>query len=159
MLATHAGVTSTLGAALVATGPGRAALLALHADGRVAGVQNIVYGSTFPTPPGGQLACDSGGRCIVIAQQNDGTAIASAYQVSASGVWADVTGQRGIRSATAKEQTLMVGGDVEVAVQDQADGTTVWMVYAWQGGGYAVKGCTTAATPAPSTLTMRACLS
>ena len=159
VLGTHAGVTSTLGAALVATGPGRAALLALRADGSVAGVGNVVYGTTFPTQAGGQLACDSGGRCIVVAQQRDGTAIASAYRVSAQGVWAEVTGLPGIASVTAKALTLTVDGGVGVAVQDQADGTTVWIVYDWQGDGYGVKGCTAAATPDVEALTMSACLS
>lgn len=158
VLATHAGVTSTLGAALVATGPGRAALLALRADGSVAGVGNVVYGTVFPSPPGGQLAC-GGGRCVVIAQQSNGTAIASAYQVSAQGVWAEVTGLPGIASVTSRALTVPVGGDVDVAVQDQSDGTTVWTVYAWQGDGYGVKGCTAAPTPDPGALTMDACLS
>lgn len=159
VLGTHAGVTSTLGAALVATGAGKAALLALRADGSVAGVGNVVYGTTFPTQAGGQLACDSGSRCIVIAQQSDGTAIASAYQVSAQGVWSEVTGEPGIASVTAKAQTLTVDGDVGVAVQDEADGTTVWLVYVWQGDGYGVTGCTAAATPDPKALSMDACLS
>lgn len=159
VLGTHAGVTSTLGAALVATGAGRAALLALRADGSVAGVGNVVYGTTFPTQAGGQLACDSAGRCIVIAQQGDGTAIASAYQVSAGGVWSEVTGQPGITSVTGKALTLNVGSEVGVAVQDEADGTTAWLVYVWQGDGYGVTGCTTAATPDPNHLSMDACLS
>ena len=159
MLGTHAGVTSTFGAALVATGAGRAALLALRADGSVAGVGNVVYGTTFPTQAGGQLACDSGSRCIVIAQQSDGTAIASAYQVSAQGVWSEVTGQPGIASVTGKAQTLAVDGGVGVAVQDEADGSTAWLVYVWQGDGYGVTGCTAAATPDPNHLSMDACLS
>jgi hypothetical protein len=159
VLGTHAGVTSTLGAALVATGAGKAALLALRADGSVAGVGNVVYGTTFPTQAGGQLACDSRSRCIVIAQQSDGTAIASAYQVSAQGVWSEVTGEPGIASVTGKAQTLTVDGDVGVAVQDEADGTTVWLVYVWQGDGYGVTGCTAAATPDPNALSMDDCLS
>lgn len=159
MLGTHAGVTTTLGAALVSTGPGRAALLALRADGSVAGVGNVVYGTTFPTQSAGQLACDSSSRCMVIAEQADGTAIASAYRVSTAGVWSEVTGQPGIASVTSKAQTLAVGGGVGVAVQDQADGSTVWIVYGWEGDGYGVKGCTTAATPDPKALTMDACLS
>ncbi len=159
VLGTHAGVTSNLGAALVATGPGRAALLALRADGSVAGVGNVVYGTTFPTQNEGQLACDSGSRCIVVAQQSDGTAIASAYQVSAAGVWSEVTGQPGIASVTGKAETLVVGGGMGVAVQDEADGTTVWIVYGWDGDRYGVKGCTTATTPDPKALTMDTCLS
>jgi hypothetical protein len=159
VLATHAGVTSTLAAALVATGPGHAALLALRVDGSVAGVGNVVYGRTFPTPPGGQLACDSGGRCIVIAQQSDGTAVASVYQVNSQGVWSEVTGQPGIASVTGKAQTLAVDGGIGVAVQDQADGTTVWIVYGWEGDGYGLKGCTAAAIPDQHALTMDACLS
>ncbi len=159
VLATHAGVTSSLGAALVSTGQGHAALLSLRSDGSVAGAANVLYGASFPTPPGGQLGCDSAGRCIVIAQQANGTAIASAYQVSAAGEWADVTGRPGITSVTAKATTLAVGGGVGVAVQDQADGSTVWIVYAWAGDGYAVKGCTAAATPDVSALSMTACLS
>lgn len=158
VLATHAAVTQTLGAALVATGPGHAALLSIKRDGGVGGAVNLLYGSTFPTPPGGQLACDSGGRCIVIAQQADGTAIASAYQVSAAGAWTDVTG-RPITSATAIAQTLAVGDGVGVAVQDQADGSTVWTVYTWDGHGYSVKGCTAASTPAVNTLSITSCLS
>lgn len=159
VLATHAAVTSTLGAALVATAQGRAVLLALRGDGSVAGAANLTYGSSFPTPPGGQLGCDSNGRCIVIAKQDDGTAIASAYQVSAAGTWADVTGQPGITSATADARTLAVGDGIGVAVQDQADGSTVWIVYGWDGGRYAVKGCTAAATPDVAALSMSSCLS
>lgn len=159
MLGTHAAVTSTLGAALVATGNGPAALLALRADGSVAGVGNVVYGTTFPTQAGGQLACDGGSHCIVIAQQSDGTAIASAYQVSAQGVWSEVTGQPGIVSVTSKAMTLAVDDGVGVAVQDEADGTTSWLVYVWQGDGYGVTGCTTAVTPDPDHLSMDACLS
>ncbi len=159
VLATHAAVTSTLGAALVATGQGRAALLALRGDGGVAGAANLTYGTSFPTPAGGQLGCDTNGRCIVIAKQTDGTAIASAYQVSAAGTWADVTGQPGITSATAEARTLTVGDGVGVAVQDQADGSTVWIVYGWDGDGYAVKGCTAAAEPDVNALSMTSCLS
>ena len=113
----------------------------------MAGAANLTYGASFPTPPGGQLGCDSNGRCIVIAQQTDGTAIASAYQVSAAGTWADVTGQPGITSATSDARTLTVGNGVGVAVQDKADGSTVWIVYGWDGDGYAVRGCTAAADP------------
>ena len=159
VLATHAGVTSTLGAALVATAQGRAALLAFRGDGSVAGGANVTYGSSFPTPPGGQLGCDSNGRCIVIAQQDNGTAIASAYQLSAAGTWADVTGQPGIASATADARTLTVGDGVGVAVQDQADGSTVWIVYGWDGGGYRVMGCTAATSPIADVLSMSSCLS
>lgn len=159
VLATHAAITSSLGAALVATAQGRAALLSLRGDGSVAGAANIADGTSFPTPPGGQLGCDSNGRCIVVAQQNGGTAIASAYQASAQGIWADVTGRPGITSVTSKAITLTVGGAIGVAVQDQADGTTVWIVYGWDGKGYSVKGCTPAATPDPNVLTMTSCLS
>ena len=159
VLATHAAVTPSLGAALVATGQGHAALLSLRADGSVAGAANILYGSTFPSPPGGQLACDSGGRCVVIAKRADGTGIASAYQVSAAGVWTDVTGQPGITSVTPLAETIPVGNDVGIAVQDQADGSTVWIVYTWDGSGYSVKGCTAAATPDVNALSMSSCLS
>jgi hypothetical protein len=159
VLATHAAVTSTLGAALVATAQGRAALLSLRGDGSVAGAANVAYGTSFPTPPGGQLGCDSSGRCIVIAKQDDGTAIAAAYQVSALGTWADVTGQPGITSVTSVAKTLRVGSGIGVAVQDQADGSTVWIVYGWDGSGFSVKGCTAAATPDPNALSMMSCLS
>ena len=123
------------------------------------GAANLTYGSSFPTPPGGQLGCDSNGRCIVIAKQDDGTAMASAYQVNAAGTWADVTGQPGITSATSDARTLPVGDGIGVAVQDQADGSTVWIVYGWDGGGYAVKGCTAAPTPDGAALSMSSCLS
>ncbi len=159
VLATHASVTSTLGAALVATGQGKAALLALRGDGSVAGAANIVYGASFPTPAGGQLACDANGRCIVIALQADGTAIASAYQVNAQGTWADVTGLPGITSLTSQAETLTVGNGIGVAVQDKADGSTVWIVYGWAGNGYSVKGCTPASTPDVNALSMKSCLS
>jgi hypothetical protein len=159
VLATHAAVTSTLGAALVATAQGRAALLSLRGDGSVAGAANVAYGTSFPTPPGGQLGCDASGRCIVIAQQTNGTAIAAAYRVSAQGTWVDVTGQPGISSVTSEARTLTVAGGVGVAVQDKADGSTVWIVYGWDGNGYSVKGCTAAATPDPNALTMMSCLS
>jgi len=160
VLGAHAGITSSLGAALVATGPGHAALLALRADGSVAGAANVLYGTSFPSPPGGELACDSGGRCIVIAKATDGTAVASAYQLSAAGGWADVTGQEGgIVSATADARTVTVAGKVAVAVQERADGSTVWTVYAWDGAGYSVIGCTTADSIAPASLSMSSCLS
>lgn len=159
VLGTHAGVTSSLGAALVSTGQRRAALLSLRADGSVSGAANVLYGNSFPNPPGGQLACDAAGRCIVLAKQDDGTAIASVYQLHAGGDWADVTGQPGLKSVTSEARTLTVGGDVEVAVQDAADGSTVWVVYAWDGSGYAVKGCTGAAVPDQQTLAMTSCLS
>lgn len=111
MLATHAGVTSSLGAALVSTGQRRAALLSLRADGSVSGAANVLYGNSFPNPPGGQLACDAAGRCIVLAKQDDGTAIASVYQLHAGGDWADVTGQPGLKSVTSEARTLTVGGE------------------------------------------------
>ena len=159
VLATHAAVTSTLGAVEVATSQGRAALLAIRGDGSVAGAANITYGTTFPTPPGGELGCDTNGRCIVIAAQADGTAVAAAYQVNAQGTWSDVTAEGGIASVTAKAMTLPVGNGIGVAVQDQADGSTVWIVYEWDGTSYAVKGCTAAAIPDPNALAMSNCLS
>lgn len=159
VLGTHAGVTSTLNAALVATGQGRAALLALRFDGSVAGGANVLYGTSFPNPPGGQLACDSSARCIVVAKQKDGTAIASVYQVSAAGGWTDVSGPAGIVSATAKALTLPVGDGLGVAVQDQADGSVVWVVYGWDGEGYSGKGCTAAEMPEANALSMDSCLS
>ncbi|SDO49160.1 hypothetical protein SAMN04515671_1109 [Nakamurella panacisegetis] len=159
VLATHAGITSTLGAAEVATAQGRAALLAIRGDGTVAGAANITYGTTFPTPPGGELGCDTNGRCIVIAAQSDGTAVAAAYQVNAQGSWSDVSGVAGITSVTAKAITLTVGDGIGVAVQDQADGSTVWIVYAWDGTSYAVKGCSAATVPDPNALAMTNCLS
>jgi len=159
VLATHAAVTSTLSAALIATSQGHAALLALRGDGSVSGVANMAYGTSFPTPPGGQLGCDSNGRCIVISQQKDGTAIVAAYQVSAAGVWADVTGQPGIASVTAAAISLTVGNGIGFAVQDQADGSKVWIVYGWDGSGFSVKGCSAAPQPDPNALSMKSCLS
>lgn len=152
-------MTPTLNAALVATGQGRAALVALRADGSVAGAANVLYGTSFPNPPGGQLACDSGARCIVVAKQNDGTAIVSAYQMSVAGGWTDVTGPAGIVSATAKALTLPVGSGTGVAVQDQAGESVVWVVYDWDGERYSVKGCTGAQTPDANGLSMGSCLS
>ncbi len=159
VLGTHAGVTMTLGAALVATGPGHAALVAVRADGSVAGVTNMLYGTTFPSPPGGEVACDSGGRCIVVAQQSDGRAIAAAYRVAADGNWTDLTGGSGFPSATDTAITLTVGGAVGFAVQDEVDGTRVWTVYGWGSDGYTVQGCSMAAVPDPTALSMTSCLS
>ena len=159
VLATHSAVTLTLGAALVATSQGHAALLAIRGDGSVAGAANITYGTTFPTPPGGELGCDANGRCIVIAAQSDGTAVVGAYQVSAAGTWSDVTAAGGITSVTPKARTLTTGSGIGVAVQDQADGSTVWIVYEWDGTEFAVKGCSAAANPDPNALAMNDCLS
>ena len=125
----------------------------------MAGAANVTYGTSFPTPAGGQLPCDASGRCIVIAQQADGTAIASAYQVNAAGTWSDVTGPAGMTSVTAVARTLTVGDGIGVAVQDEADGSTVWIVYGWDGQGFAVKGCTASAEPDSSNLSMDSCLS
>jgi hypothetical protein len=162
VLATHRGVAGDLSAALVGTGSGRAVLLSVGADGSVAGVIGVPYGAAFPAPDGGVLACEQA-RCVVQGRQSDGRAILSAFELTGSGAWRDVSGDDAFPSATERAAVVELGGQLGIAVQDQADGPAVWMLYRWDGDGgrFAVVGCAPDGTPPASldAVTPSGCLS
>jgi len=140
VLATHRSVTGDLSAALVGTGSGRAILLSVQTDGQVSGVIGVPYGAAFAEPDGGVLACAQS-RCVVSARQSDGRAILSAFELTSSGAWRDVSGDDAFPSATERAAVVDLGGELAIAVQDQGNGAAVWMLYTWGGDRYAVLGC------------------
>ena len=148
VLATHRGVTGELSAALVATESGRAILLSVGGDGQVSGVIGVPYGAAFSAPDGGVLACAQG-RCVVQGRQSDGRAVLSAFELTDTGAWRDVSGDDAFPSATERAAVIDLDGELGIAVQDQADGAAVWMLYTWGGDRYAVAGCA-ADGPAPT---------
>jgi hypothetical protein len=150
VLATHRAVTGDLSAALVSTGSGRAILLSVAGDGQVSGVIGVPYGAAFPTPAVGVLACAQG-RCVVQARQTDGRAVLSAFELTETGAWRDVSGDDAFPSATEQAAVVDLDGELAIAVQDQADGAPVWMLYTWGGERYAVVGCS-ADGPAPASV-------
>lgn len=157
VVATHRDVTSGRSAALVSTGSGRALLLSVGADGQVAGVIGVPYGAAFPAPDDGVLPC-AAGRCVVSGRQADGRAVLSAFELIDSGAWRDVSGDDAFPSATERSAVIDLDGELAIAVQDQAAGAAVWMLYTWGGDRFAVLGCApdgdppaTAAEVSPST--------
>jgi len=140
VLATHRSVTGELSAALVGTGSGRAILLSVDAGGQVTGVIGVPYGAAFPVPDGGVLACAQS-RCVVAGRQSDGRAILSAFELTASGAWRDVSGDDAFPSATERATVVDLDGELAIAVQDQGNGAAVWMLYTWGGDRYSVLGC------------------
>lgn len=160
VLATHRDVAAGRSAALVSTGSGRGILLSVGADGQVAGVIGVPYGAAFASPDDGLLPCAQG-RCVVTGRQADGRAILSAFELTDSGAWRDVSGDDAFPSATERSAVIDLDGELAIAVQDQGDGAAVWMLYTWGGDRFAVLGCAadgdppaTAAAVSPS-----ACLS
>jgi hypothetical protein len=160
VLASHRGVTGDLSAALVGTGSARAVLLSVAADGSVAGVIGVPYGAAFSAPDGGVLACEQA-RCVVQGRQSDGRAILSAFELTGSGAWRDVSGDDAFPYATERAAIVELGGELGIAVQDQADGPAVWMLYRWDGVRFAVVGCAQDGAPPPSidAVSPAACLS
>ena len=150
VLATHRGVTGDLSAALVDTGSGRAILLSVAGDGQVSGVIGVPYGAAFATPAGGVLACAQS-RCVVEGRQSDGRAILSAFELTGTGAWRDVSGDDAFPSATEQSAVIDLDGELAIAVQDQGDGAAVWMLYTWGGDRYSVVGCA-ADGPAPTSV-------
>jgi hypothetical protein len=148
VLATHRDVTGGLSAALVGTPTGRAILLSVGGDGQVSGVIGVPYGAAFAAPSGGVLACAQG-RCVVEGRQNDGRAILSAFELTGTGAWRDVSGDDAFPSATERAAAIDLDGELGIAVQDQAAGAPVWMLYTWGGDRYSVLGCA-ADGPAPT---------
>ena len=160
VLATHRDVAGGRSAALVSTGSGRGLLLSVGSDGQVAGVIGVPYGAAFPAPADGVLPCAQG-RCVVTGRQNDGRAILSAFELTDTGAWRDVSGDDAFPSATERSAVIDLDGELAIAVQDQGDAAAVWMLYTWGGDRFAVLGCAadgdppaTAAAVSPS-----ACLS
>ncbi|MGS0683706.1 hypothetical protein ACVBEQ_00910 [Nakamurella sp. GG22] len=159
VLATHRDVTGDLSAALVGTGA-RAILLSVAADGGARGVIGVPYGAAFPAPEGGVLAC-AAGTCVVEGRQPDGRAILSAFELTDTGAWRDVSGDDAFPSATENGAVVDAGDRLAIAVQDQAEGAAVWVLYAWDGTRYSVVGCA-ADGPAPASadgVSPDACLS
>jgi hypothetical protein len=151
VVATHRDVAGGRSAALVTTGSGRALLLSVGSDGQVAGVIGGPYGAAFPAPADGLLPCAQG-RCVVSGRQTDGRAILSVFELSASGAWLDVSGDDAFPSATERSAVVDLDGGLGIAVQDQADGAAVWMLYTWGGDRFAVLGCAPDGDP-PTTAT------
>ncbi len=147
VLATHRDVTGDLSAALVGTGA-RAILLSVAADGEARGVIGVPYGAAFPAQTTGVLAC-SAGTCVVEGRQLDGRAILSAFELTDTGAWRDVSGDDAFPSATENAAVVDAGDRLAIAVQDQADGAAVWVLYTWDGTRYTVVGCA-ADGPAPA---------
>lgn len=139
VLATHRDVTGDRSAALVGTGS-RAILLSVAADGATIGAIGVPYGAAFAEPEGGVLGCAQG-RCVVQGRQPDGTAILSAFELTDTGAWRDVSGDDAFPSATEQAAVLNIDGALALAVQNQGDGRTVWLLYTWNGDRYVVVGC------------------
>jgi hypothetical protein len=150
VLATHRSVTGDLSAALVSTGSGRAILLSVAGDGQLSGVIGVPYGAAFANPAGGVLACAQG-RCVVEGRQTDGRAVLSAFELTDTGAWRDVSGDDAFPSATEQSAVIELDGELAIAVQDLAGGAAVWMLYTWGGERYAVVGCA-ADGPAPNSM-------
>ena len=150
VLATHRGVTGELSAALVGTQAGRAILLSVGSDGQVKGVIGVPYGASFPAPADGVLPCDGQARCAVQGTQTDGRAILSAFELTGTGAWRDVSGDDAFPSATERAGVIDLGGELGLAVQDQGDGAAVWMLYQWSGDRFTVAGCAPDADTPPS---------
>ena len=161
VIGSRGNVAGELSATLVATSAGRAVLLSLQPDGEVRGVINVPYGSSFPAPAGGVLACDPLAHCAIDARQPDGRAIVSTFELTGPGAWRDISGDDAFPSATDRSAIVDLGGELGIAVQEGADGVVVWMLYRWSGEKYTVVGCT-ADGPAPASadaVTPDACLS
>lgn len=160
VLATAPAVAGELSAALVATKRG-AALVAVRPDGSTGGQLAVAHGVTFPAPADGVLPCDSGGRCVVLAQRQGGAAIASAYALGADGTWSDLSGSNAFPSATERAGVIDVGGEIGIAVQESGEGRTGWIVLTWSGARYTVVGCAadSAKPPTAGELSVEACLS
>lgn len=158
MLATHRDVAGGRSAALVSTGSGRGILLSVGGDGQVAGVNGVPYGAAFTTPDSGVLPCAQG-RCVRPAGKVTGGPSVR-VRTDRLRAWRDVSGDD-VSSATERSAVVDLDGELAIAVQDQGDGSAVWMLYTWSVDRYAVLGCAadgdppaTAAAVSPS-----ACLS
>lgn len=149
VLATHRDVAGGRSAALVSTGSGRGILLSVGPDGQVAGVIGVPYGAAFSPPDSGVLPCAQG-RCVVTGRQTDGRAILSAFELTESGAWRDVSGDDAFPSATERSAVVDLDGELAIAVQDQGDGSAVWMLYTWGGDRYVVLGCAPDGNPPSS---------
>ncbi|WP_420122100.1 hypothetical protein [Nakamurella sp.] len=160
VVATRSDVAAGRSAALVSTGSGRGLLLSVGSDGQVAGVIGVPYGAAFPAPADGVLPCAQG-RCVVTGRQNDGRAILSAFELTDTGAWRDVSGDDAFPSATERSAVIDLDGELAIAVQDQGDAAAVWMLYTWGGDRYAVLGCAPDGDPPTSAagIAASACLS
>ncbi len=145
VLATHGDVAGGLSAALVSSPGGRALLLSVRSDGTVAGVINVPYGASFPTPPGGVLACDGQAHCAVQGVQSDGRALLSAFALTDTGAWRNISGDDAFPSVTDRAAIVDLDGQLGLAVQDQGTGDPVWLLYRWLGDRFTVAGCTAGA--------------
>ena len=145
VLASHAGITGNLSAALLSAGAGRAVLVSVRTDGSVGGAVNITYGATFATPAGGVLPCDDG-RCVVVGIRGDGHAVASAWSLGSDGRWTDVSIPGGFVSSSGSAQAVDLDGELGIAVQL---GPSLWTTYAWSAQSYAVLGCESDPAAAP----------
>ncbi len=140
VIATRAAVMGDLSAAMISR-EGRVALLSVATDGAVRGAINVPYGSSFPAPADGVLNCDATSKCVLLAYQPDGTAMLSAFELTSTGAWRDISGDGAFPSATAKGGVVALAAGLGIAVQ-VSDGTTIaWMVLGWTGEFYTTAGC------------------
>lgn len=160
VLATAPQVAGQWAAALVSTRRG-AVLVAVAPDGSAGKPQAVTHGAVFEAPADGALPCDADGRCIVLARQRDGDAIASAYLLGADGTWLDLSGENAFPSATDRAAVIDVAGEPGIAVQESGGGRTGWIVLTWSGARYTVYGCAAdpRRTPTVAELSLEACLS
>ncbi len=106
------------------------------------------------------LACGTGSRCVVVGALPAGRAILSAFELTESGAWRDLSGDGGFVSATAKGYPVVLQDSLGVAIQDSNGTSTVWMVLSWTGQFYTVLGCAPDAAVADLTaLSSNICLS
>ncbi|MBM9467927.1 hypothetical protein [Nakamurella leprariae] len=138
VLASAAGVQGALGAALITTG-GRALLVSVDAGGALRGTINVPYGTAFAADA---LRCDPAARCIVVGRQGDGRAVLSAFQLTTTGAWRDVSGNDAFPSGTDQGRAVdLGGGELGIAVQDGSADPALWLVFGWSGDRYTVIGC------------------
>lgn len=156
VLSSRAEVVGELSMAVVSMPGGRTAAMAIRSDGSSASILAIPYGITFPTPAGGVLPCDSGGRCLVAATTPDG-GVVTALGLGADGKLTDLSPPDGFVSVGVPAQIVDLDGEPGVAVLEVPGTEPVWTVYSWIGDTYGPAGCTTGSTPDLAELAMSLC--
>lgn len=130
--------------------------MAIRADGSSASILAVPYGVTFPTPPGGVLPCDSGGRCLISATTGDG-GVVTAFGLGDDGRLTDLSPPDGFVSVGVPAQILDLDGEPGVAVLEVPGSEPVWTVYSWSGDTYGPVGCTTGSSPDLAELSLVLC--
>ena len=108
-------------------------------DGQVSGVVGVPYGAAF-SARGGVLPARRVGAWSRDARVTAGRFCPHSSS-PACGAWRDISGDDAFPSATERAAVIDLDGELGIAVQDQADGAAVWMLYTWGGDRYSVVGC------------------